>query len=64
MIDPEDDDETHDPILLDQDGFLTMDADVVGENFMAFQEWMARQEERIAQGLEIEPPPWDKETTR
>ena len=46
-----------DPIVPDIDGFLSINPDVAGEKVMDFQEWMARQEERIAQGLEIEPPP-------
>ena len=45
------------PLLVDSQGNLSTDADIAGEETLTLQEWMAEQEERLAQGLPIETPP-------
>ena len=45
------------PLLVDETGNLSMDAEIVGEVTMTMTEWMAMQEIRISQGLPIETPP-------
>lgn len=45
------------PLLVDQEGRLSMGAEIAGEAMLDFQTWMAEQEDRLAQGLPIETPP-------
>ena len=45
------------PLLVDSEGRLSMDAEAVGEETLSLTLWLAEQEERLAQGQNIETPP-------